>query len=207
MQFTDQVEEESSGRENNVCIEQWDLEPEIQNKICAEGSFSSSTEGHPGIAIESWTAPGAFLLPALGIAWASWEDGQWEAAVAVVVPDIYGLGDDERWANASGTILGFGEGSEAHFSGTEMQTALGVSSCKSTSPVLGFVPFSESCKKSEKLQPYAFPMESRVTAESNDLKPVIGSLPTLKYHKKYAAEIEYTDTTTGKCWTGKAPHC
>ena len=50
------------------------------------------------------------------------------------------------------------------------------------------------------------------TLETNNLIPVIGSPPThlpkpLLYFGAYTAQIFYTATTTGKCWTGKAPTC
>ena len=51
------------------------------------------------------------------------------------------------------------------------------------------------------------------TLETNNLIPVIGSPPAhlpkpiLFFSSGYAAQIFYTATTTGKCWTGKAPTC
>ena len=202
VQFTDQTQSGS----NNVCVWQIDIVTQNYNPSCS-GILSGHTVGY----VEG-TASGGTLTVAAA-AGSSW-------AVATVVLDTYGLGVGHRWNNSSGSILGYANGSEAIFSKTEEAIGIEVSDCLNDA---GFVGYSVFCN-GPKLTSLAYvgyaagPMTqigSKVynTVETNNLIPVIGNppkhLPTpiIYFSGGYTAQIFYTATTTGKCWTGKAPTC
>ena len=137
-------------------------------------------------------------------------------AIAVEVPDLYGLGHGDSWNNSSGSILGYGGGSEAIFTNTEEEIGLEVSTCLNDD---GFIGYSVFCSGT-KLKPgstitYSPGPGSNYykTLETNNLLPVIGSppahLPTplTYFYGGYTAQINYTATTTGHCWTGALPYC
>ena len=208
VQFTDQSVPISGGRLNGVCV--WQIDIATQNYA---SNCSTLASGYPVQYVEG-TAWGG-LLTVAAAAGSSW-------TVATVVPDTYGLGVGRRWNNSSGSILGFGNGSKAVFSRTEEAIGIEVSSCVNDA---GFVQWAVFCGTSiPKLTSITYvgyspgPMTqigSKVynTLETNNLIPVIGSPPAhlpkpiLYFSSGYAAQIFYTATTTGKCWTGKAPTC
>src|SRR5262249_46750967 len=110
----------------------------------------------------------------------------------VLMPDLYGLGSKGRWNNVSGSVLGFGNGSKAVFSGTEESISVVASVCMNKA---GFINFTNSCQ-SKALKPLAYtgytpgPLTYGVnTVETNNLTPVIGSppahLPALSYPNPY----------------------
>jgi hypothetical protein len=121
---------------------------------------------------------------------------------AVVAKDKYGLAG--RWHNITGSVLGFGEGSEAKFSSAEIETFVDVETC------IG-APGSATCPQEPKLKGHAYSSYNGQTAETNDLTPVIGSapafLPPLEELAVDQANIKYVSTTTGTCPTGSPPLC
>ena len=199
MQFTDQT---ISGT-NNVCVWQVDIPAQSYASSCNTVLGGDSINQVEGAAYDGILTVGAA------------SDGS-GTAVAVNVPDIYGLGVGNRWNNSSGGVLGFGEGSEAVYEGTEMEMGLEVSSCLDDD---GFIGFSVFCTK-PRLKPGAYvsyspgPSTSGYkTLETNNLTPVIGSppahLPTplAYFFGGFTAQVNYTITSTGKCWTGSLPFC
>ncbi len=142
--------------------------------------------------------------------------------IAVVATDIYGLETGDRWNNSTGTILGYGGGSEAVFGGTaEAHTTVDGTTCLNadefwieTFPVpctsadwisSSWVPSPGPGKAFTGVSPT---LTGFGTVETNNLIPV--NLPALTgewYHNKYNAEMAYTATATGHCWTGSLPFC
>src|SRR5208282_1727957 len=142
--------------------------------------------------------------------------------IAVVATDIYGLETGDRWNNSTGTILGYGGGSEAVFGGTaEAHTTVDGTTCLNadefwieTFPVpctsadwisSSWVPSPGPGKAFTGVSPT---LTGFGTVETNNLIPV--NLPALTgewYHNKYNAEMAYTATGTGHCYTGSLPFC
>jgi len=197
VQFTDQT----SGGLNGVCVWQVVIPTQSYTSNCA-----TILSGHKVQYVEGTVDAG--LLTVAAASGSSW-------AVAVVVPDLYGLGAGTNWNNSSGSILGFGNGSQAVFSKTEESIGIEVSDCLNDA---GFVGYSVFCS-GPKLTKLAYVGYSAgpstygyQTVETNNLIPVIGKPPKhlpglLFFSGGYTAQIFYTATTTGKCWTGKAPTC
>lgn len=210
VQFTDQSYVLNLGliseRLNNVCVWQVDIITQTYSPTC-----SGILSGHNVQYVEGTDGGGTLTVAAAsGSSW----------AVATVVLDTYGLGGGHRWNNSSGSILGYGGGSEAVFSKTEEAIGIEVSDCLNDG---GFVGYSVFCK-SPKLSSLSYvgyaagPMTqigTKIynTVETNNLTPVMGNPPShlpnpiLYFSGGYVAQIFYTATTTGKCWTGKAPTC
>ena len=199
VQFTDQT---ISGN-NNVCVWQIVIPPQSYTSNC------NTVLGGDSINAVEGAAYGGILT----VAAASFGNG---TAIAVNVPDLYGLGAGKRWNNSSGGVLGYGGGSHAVYENTEMEMALEVSSCLNDD---GFIGFSVFCTQ-PKLSPGAFVSYSPgpstngyKTVETNNLTPVIGSppghlpSPLTYFFGGYTAQINYTVTSTGKCWTGVLPYC
>ena len=199
VQFTDQT----IAATNNVCVWQIVIPPQNYTSNCNTVLGGDSINAVEGAAYDG----------ILTVAAASFGNG---TAIAVNVPDLYGLGSHNRWNNSSGGILGYGKGSHAVYENTEMAMALEVSSCPNDD---GFIGFSVFCL-APKLKPGAYISYSPgpstngyQTVETNNLTPVIGSPPThlpspLHYFfGGYTAQINYTATSTGKCWTGVLPYC
>ena len=202
VQFTDQTQAGS----NNVCVWQVDIITQSYNPTC-----SHILSGHRVTYVEGVAQAGTLTVAAAsGSSW----------AVATVVADTFGLGVGHRWNNSSGSILGYGGGSEAVFSRTEEAIGVEVSDCLNDA---GFVGYSVFCN-GPKLTSLAYvgysagPMTqigTKVynTVETNNLIPVTGNPPAhlpkpiLYFSGGYTAQIFYTATTTGKCWTGTAPTC
>ncbi len=203
VQFTDQSEPWILGELNGVCVWQIVIPPQNYISNCADVLTGDHVELVEG------TAWGGLLMAAA----ASPGNG---TAIAVEVPDRYGLENDDRWNNSSGSILGLGNGSEALFSGTEEAIAMEDSSCLDDD---GFIGYSVFCT-ARKLSPGAYTdyspgpsTHNYETLETNNLIPVTGSppahLPTPLewFYGGYTAQINYTATTTGHCWTGSLPYC
>jgi hypothetical protein len=201
VQFTDQSAPVLGVDLNGVCVWQVDIKTQKYASTCG-----SSLGGRVGL-VEGTVDGG--LLTAAAV-----DSGG--TVTAVVVGDAYGLGKGDRWNNSSGSILGYGGGSEAVFSHTEEALGIEVSSCLDDD---GFIGYSVFCTTG-KLKPLAYvsyspgPSTSNYkTLETNNLKPVIGSPPAklpkpLEYfYGGDTAQINYTATTTGHCWTGKLPYC
>ena len=188
---------------NNVCV--WQIVIPKQNYT---SNCNTVLGGDPINAIE-----GAAYGGILTVAAASFGNG---TAIAVNVPDIYGLGVGARWNDSSGGVLGYGGGSHAVYENTEMEIAEEVSSCLNDD---GFIGFSVFCTN-PKLKPGAYVSYSPgpstngyQTVETNNLTPVIGSppkhlpSPLTYFFGGDTAQINYTVTSTGKCWTGVLPYC
>lgn len=202
VQFVDQV---TSAASNNVCVWQIDLNT---------GSYDPTCGGYSGevFYMEGYSYGGLLGVAVSGMPLT-------HTATAVVTPDIYGLGSGYDWNETSGGILGFGNGSEAVFTRTELYTALLASPCISDGGF--FTGYSVFC--GPKLKPFAYttfypstPPSTGypigLTLESNNLMPVIGSPPkhltSLFWTTSgYVAHLDYASTTSGKCWTGKPPYC
>jgi hypothetical protein len=120
----------------------------------------------------------------------------------VVAKDKYGLAG--RWQNVTGSLLGYGEGSEAKFSSAEVETFVVVETCQGE-------PGSATCPQEPKLKGHAYSFYNGQTGETNNLIPVIGSppahLPTLEELLLDEANIKYVSTTTGSCPSGSPPLC
>jgi hypothetical protein len=203
--------------QNFVCV--WQINFVLVNpyarKACTELVRSSFGE------IEGWASQGL-----LGVAVAN-PGGTFGGAV--VTPDHYGLGKGDNWNYSSAGLFGYGKGSQAVFTKTEMGFSLTASSCVDHG---GFtVGLSVFCTSN--LKPYAYvndftgsialPATSYQylpTAESNNLNYVGGTLPEPKGYPLgglfpplswfgpkggMSAKVVYSATTTGSCWTG--PPC
>jgi hypothetical protein len=204
VQFTDQTELFLGTRLNGVCV--WQVDITTQNYA---SNCSSILSGHQVQYVEGVAEGGTLTVAAAsGSSW----------AVATVVPDTYGLGVGHRWNNSSGSILGYGGGSEAVFSKVEAAIGIEVSDCLNDAGFIGYSVFCNGPKlTSLSYVGYAAGPMTQIgtkvynTVETNNLIPVIGSppahLPALIYFGAYTAQIFYTATTTGKCWTGTAPTC
>ncbi len=196
VQFTDQ----SGGGLDNLCVWQVDVTTQSYTPWCLPVPISTRV-----VAVEGWSQPG-FLADMMKTTAGP--------AGVVVMPDLYGLGSKGRWNNDSGSVLGFGNGSKAVFSGTEENIGVVASVCMNKA---GFINFTNSCQ-SKALHPLAYagytpgPLTYGVnTVETNNLIPVIGSppahLPALSYPNNYTAKISYVASTTGKCFAGTPPNC
>ena len=201
VQFTDQSAPTSFGELNGVCVWQIDIKTQKYTSNCASVLFNDSINLVEGV---DWDG-------ILTVAAASDGNG---SAIAVNVPDIYGLGIGHRWNNSSGGLLGYGNGSESVWTKTEEAMAVEVSDCPNDA---GFIQYSVFCH-SGALRPLSYTSYSPgpstnnyQTLETNNLIPVIGKppthLPPLEYFGSHVAQINYTATTTGHCWTGTLPYC
>jgi hypothetical protein len=201
VQFTDQSEPTPLGEINGVCVWQVDIKTQKYTPNCASVLFNESIDLVEGV---DWEG-------ILTVAAASDGNG---SAIAVNVPDIYGLGVGHRWNNSSGGLLGYGNGSESVWTNTEEAMAVEVSDCPNDA---GFIQYSVFCH-SGALKPLSYTSYSPgpstnnyKTVETNNLIPVIGKppthLPPVEYFGSHVAQINYTATTTGHCWTGSLPYC
>jgi hypothetical protein len=201
VQFTDQSAPTAFGELNGVCVWQIDIKTQKYTSNCASVLFNDSINLVEGV---DWDG-------ILTVAAASDGNG---SAIAVNVPDIYGLGVGHRWNNSSGGLLGYGNGSESVWTNTEEAMAVEVSDCPNDA---GFIQYSVFCH-SGALKPLSYTSYSPgpstnnyETLETNNLIPVIGNppahLPPLAYFGSHVAQINYTATTTGHCWTGTLPYC
>jgi len=202
VQFTDQSAPSVVGFLNGVCVWQVDISTQNYDPVCSgvlTGDFIEKVEG----AVDD------------GLLTVGAEAQSCCKAVAVVTADVYGLGAHDRWNNNSGSILGYGNGSEAVFSKTEEAIGIQVSSCLDDAGFIGFSVFCSGTLKPNIAVSYSpGPSTNNFkTVETNNLVPVIGNPPgVLPTPVDYSyggdtARIYYVATTTGKCWTGTAPFC
>jgi hypothetical protein len=204
----------SGGTSGVACI--WQIDLTLPNKKgydptgCASGGDLGSSDvnsGSPLCCIEGFELPGLLAMAVSDVG---------GSALAAVWPDLNGLEAGDNWSQASGSILGVGGGSRAVFaSGTEEQMTLNASSCDSYG---GFLTFAVSCDArgyagaGPPLKPDAFSSWPNVTAETNNLLPVIGNppkhLPKLSWsHGGHVARVSVTETRTGHCISGSPPLC
>jgi hypothetical protein len=94
---------------------------------------------------------------------------------SVTAPDIYGLSGN--WTEISGSIMGLGGGSQATFTHASLETLLGARSCLEPYTAASCPTGTLPAVIIHELVYYAAPYYSGVTAESNNLVPVIGSPP------------------------------
>jgi hypothetical protein len=201
VQFT--AQKPGVGSSNGVCVWQVDIPTQAYNSNCA----TISSIYRPQM-VEGTVFDGVLTV---GVAFAGCC-----TAVADEVPDTYGLGHGDNWDNSSGSILGYGNGSEAVFTHTEEAIDIHVSSCLDDGGFIGYSVFCEGGKLKPNIAAAYSPGPSTdggKTLETNNLVPVIGNPPgVLPTPVDYsfggnAARIYYVATTTGTCWTGKAPFC
>ena len=204
----------SGGTSGVACIWQIDLTLPNQQGYsptgCASGGDLGSSDvnsGSPMCCVEGFELPGILAMAVSDVA---------GSALAAVWPDLNGLQTGDNWNQASGSILGVGGGSRAVFaSGTEEQITLNASSCVSYG---GFLTFPVACQvqgfpgAGPPLKPNAFSSWPNVTAETNNLLPVIGSppkhLPKLNWKDGgHVARVTATETRSGHCLSGSAPLC
>jgi len=193
-----------------VCVWQNDflLSKPLQPTGCStySGSFAE---------IEGWASEGT-----LGVAVAN-PGGT--SSIAGIVPDQYGLGTGLNWNFTSGSLLGY-SGSQAVFTNTEMVFYLAASGCVNDGFLVGF---SEFCSSHLRGDAYVNDLTGAQavpptgshywrTAESNNLQSVFGTppgpkgsppgvFPPLSWYGlkgETSAELVYSATTTGSCWTG-----
>ena len=177
---------------------------------CASGGDLGSSDVNSGnqlCCIEGFELPGVLAMAVSDVG---------GSAVAAVWSDLNGLEAGDNWNQASGSILGVGGGSQAVFAGgSEEQIALDASSCLTYG---GFLSFPIPCQVKNfpgagpPLKPDAFSTWPNVTAETNNLLPVIGSppthLPKLSWsHSGHVATVIVTETRSGHCVSGSAPLC
>ena len=205
VQFVDQVSPwvSPSLSLNGVCV--WQI-VSLAHSFTPTCATALLPVGAPVVSVEG-NVQGGLLTVAAEAAGGS--------AIAVTTPDLYGLGAGDDFNNSSGSILGYGNNSEAVFTNTEEEISIQVSSCVNDA---GFIGNSVFCT-GDKLKPQTFVGYSpgaisndSSTTETNNLIPVIGSppvtLPKLAYsHGGQTASIAYTATTSGHCFTGSLPFC
>jgi hypothetical protein len=199
VQFTDQ----SGGGIANSCVWQVDINTQTYTPACLP--FPSSITGRITL-VEGFALGGT-----LGIFVQGSKSG---VLLSVIIPDLYDLGKSGRWNNNSGSVLGYGNGSEAVFTTTEERIGVSAASClNATGPVAWTVPCTASPVKPHGYVGYTpGPLSyGAFTDESNNLVPVIGSppahLPAVSYPNSHAVSTTYVASTTGKCFTGTPPTC
>jgi hypothetical protein len=201
VQFTDQTR----GANNNVCIWQVDVNTQSYTSTCLP--FPTSVFGSSIIAVEG-------VVLSQGVLGVAAMNSSGTILGLVAARDIYGLESGHRWNNNSGSVLGYGNGSEATFLPTDEVIAVRSSSCIKDA---GFLTFTAACS-SGPVEPLAYAgyqpgalTLGAYTVESNNLIPVIGSppaiLPGIDYLNSDTALIEYGASTTGKCLSGSPPYC
>ena len=210
VQFVDQERSVLGIQLNNVCVWQI-LDVAGPGGTVPTGNYAPVCGQYAGLEfslIEGFAQGGVLIAVAA--------TGSGSPAFAVVALDTFGLGASDRWNNNSGSILGYGMGSEAVFGDSEWVIAQQVSSCLSDG---GMVRLLLGRCTGPKLKPHShvdhFPglsIAGTGTQETNNLIPVTGSppfhLPTLSYlDDGYVAAADYGATTTGSCWTGAPPTC
>jgi hypothetical protein len=200
VQFTDQ----SGGGIANVCV--WQVKvtaPQVYTPVCIP--FPSSITGRITL-VEGFAVSGL-----LGTVVEGTKSG---VLFSAMVPDMYGLGSKGRWNNNSGSVLGYGNGSEAVFTKTEERIGVSAASCMNAT---GPVAWTYACT-AKPLKPAGYvgyspgPMGYGIsTVESNNLVPVIGSppafLPALSYPNTHTESTTYVASTSGKCFSGTPPTC
>jgi hypothetical protein len=208
VQFTDQSEPVPIlGLLNGVCI--WQIHAPFSQLANYTSNCATFGGSNPVHAVEGNVFGGLLTVAALTFSGT--------AGIAVVTPDLYGLGVGNNWNNSSGSILGYGGGSEAVFTNAEYYIALDVSSCLNDA---GFIGYSVFCGPVGPLKHATFvtyaaspSTNGTNTVETNNLIPVIGPLPAnlpkpLQYfYKGYTAQMAYFASTSGSCFVGRPPFC
>jgi hypothetical protein len=199
LQFTDQ----SGGGIANTCVWQVDVNTQAYTPACLP--WPTSITGRV-------TLVEGFALS--GLVGTIVQTAHAGILLSAIVPDMYGLGKSGRWNNNSGSVLGYGNGSEAVFTKTEERIGVSAASClNATGPVAWTVACTANPVKPAGYVGYTpGPLSYGMsTVESNNLVPVIGSppahLPALSYPNTHTASITYVASTTGKCFSGVAPTC
>ena len=204
----------NGGTSGVACIWQIDLTLPNQQGYNATGCASSGdlgnsdvNSGSPLCCVQGFELPGMLAMAVSDLG---------GSALAAVWPDLNGLEAGDNWNQASGSILGVGKGSRAVFaSGTEEQITLDASSCVTYG---GFLTFPVVCQvqgfpgAGPPLKPNAFSIWPNVTAEKNNLLPVIGTppthLPKLSWRDGgHVARVSVTETRSGHCLSGSPPLC
>ncbi len=140
--------------------------------------------------------------PVIGmVAQISWYDPSEDpdGLFALVVPDNVGL--HAGWVDASGTMLGLGEQSEAQFTDSAVLTRLLAGSCANAHGPDPEVPWPRACSTQEPLLPNTLLTTVEVTAETTNLLPV-GSPTTLASFTNDAVFTQYLSTNSGSCTSG-----
>jgi hypothetical protein len=207
VQFTNQAEPPPPAEfntTNNVCVWQIDVNTQNYNPTCvvASAPFINKVTGY------------VYAINDIVVTLAHDGSDYWMAAAQ----DQYDLEGGTRFNNASGNLLGYGNGSRASFSGSGgiMTTTLDAATCRSED-VLETDAWSSPCTAAKKLDERALafasgsPGEPGETVESNNLTPVTGNpsttLPALVFDNPWAVKIAYASTLNGKCPSGKPPLC
>jgi hypothetical protein len=186
------------GGPDQVCIQQVDAATQnYSHTKCVPAPI-----GIPGIYgtadVESFVRAGDHLAVEAYVPWSN-ESTAW----TVVSKDVYGL--QGRYTDISGGILGWGNGSEARFTNTELQYLIYASNCAGDNGLVDTHP----CPGAPTLFPTAASYADGGTGEYNNLIPVIGSppahLPLLDWNNADGADIRFALTTNGKCPAGTAP--
>ena len=177
-----------------ICIWQVDIKKQTYPKTCttAPGDVPLAAGDQPQV--QGFVRPGHLLALEAYVPWST------KVEYAVVAHDRYGLAG--RWKNISGSVLGWGNSSEAIFSSAELETIVDVSTCDGA-------PGTAACPEQPTLKPHAISSYSGATGETNNLMPVIGNpppfLPALQQLAVDQADIEYVSTANGVCPTGTSP--
>jgi hypothetical protein len=199
VQFTDQ----SGGGIANTCVWQVDVVTQRYTPACLP--WPTSITGRV-------TQVEGFALS--GLLGTIVQTAKAGVLLSAIVPDMYHLGKGGRWNNNSGSVLGYGNGSEAVFTKTEERIRISAASClNATGPVAWTVPCTANPVKPAGYVGYSpGPLSYGMsTVESNNLVPVIGSppahLPGLSYPNTHTASTTYVASTSGKCFSGTPPTC
>ena len=207
VQFTSQVQQDGSSYTNNICVWNVDIPAQAYSPYCLTVNSPNADTWVGGLALGQ-----GLLATAMRV-----EDGSPLGEIwLVIAPDSYGLSTGDRWNNVSGTILGYGNGSEAFFTKPDVQvnTFVYASTCLSQNPA--FTIPGHTCTSAEKLGHDAVAFESPkpgqpYTVETNNLEPVTGNpsthLPPVDFPNDWSVGTDYAATRTGKCASGKAPLC
>jgi hypothetical protein len=174
VQFTAQSK---PGQPDGICIWNWNFS-HIADPVpkCASG-VPITTRGIPaglarvvGYIAQPASGSGPAMLTVM--AFLPWEK-TWYSAV---LPDIYGLSG--VWTEVSGSILGFGSGSEVNFTKAHIHTHLDAFTCLQPYTAVSCVtPAPASGQNYADLAYYATVSFTNVTAETNNLTPDIGYPP------------------------------
>jgi hypothetical protein len=219
VQFTDQAQPSLFGPQNNICIWQvLDVGP--AGGTVPAGNFQptcTTVYGQWPYVIQGWGTEGVLFAT---VPSSPSGEGWW----AVVAPDVYHLLSHDLWSNASGTILGYGNGSQAQFEGdVQVATTVAATTCLASNSLYSadFPP----CTGPEDINNEALVGTSpgelsggNGTTETNNLTwtstaPVPphstwrAGPTTPWYVGKHIVLAEYVATTSGACFSGEPPDC
>jgi hypothetical protein len=198
VQFTD---ESRPGQPDSVCVVPQDVTTGQYWPSCTPAPYALPRGLLDGqlAQITGMVNPYGNLVTEAFLSWA------YPRLYAAVAPDRFGLAG--RWHNVSGSILGFGHGSQATFKTALVRTFVLASNCP--------VSLGGPCPYEPPLLGHVFngysPADSDTgsTIETNNLIPVIGlppaHLPSIFWIDLNRAGIAYASTTTGTCPPGSLP--